>query len=156
MILAVRGVPVAQGSKRFLGVTKAGKGIIVDSKQDRLDAWRSDIIGAVERYRDKHPDDLMPYQQAVMARMVFSFLRPKSKSPRARPYMTVAPDLEKLARGACDALKAAGAIADDCLIVEYTRLAKVYCNEDPDALEVPGLWCVLLEVAPPEPITRGT
>lgn len=156
MILAVRGVPVAQGSKRFLGVTKAGKGIIVDSKQARLDAWRSDIIGAVERYRDKHPTVSLPYQQAVMARMVFSFLRPKTVSPRRRPYMTTSPDLEKLARGACDALKAAGAIADDCLIVEYTRLAKVYCNEDPDALEVPGLWCVLLEVAPSEPITRGT
>lgn len=155
MMLAILGPPVAQGSKRFLGVTKAGKGIIVDSKQARLDAWRSDVIGAVERYRDKNPDDLMPYQQAVLAKMVFSFLRPKTVSPRKRPYMTTSPDLEKLARGACDALKAAGAIADDCLIVEYTRLAKVYCREDPEALEVPGLYVVLHEVSPPEPITRG-
>jgi Holliday junction resolvase RusA-like endonuclease len=150
MMLAILGSPVAQGSKRFLGVTKAGKGIIIDSKQARLDSWRSDIIGAVERYRERHPDDLMPYTQAVLARMVFSFLRPKSVSPRKRPYMTTSPDLEKLARGACDALKAAGAIADDCLVVEYTRLAKVYCKEDPDALEVPGLYVVLHEIAPPE------
>lgn len=155
MMLAILGPPVAQGSKRFLGVTKAGKGIIVDSKQARLDAWRSDVIGAVERYRDKNPDDLMPYQQAVLARMVFSFLRPKTVSPRKRPYMTTSPDLEKLARGACDALKAAGAIADDCLIVEYTRLAKVYCREDPEALEVPGLYVVLHEVAPPEQLMKG-
>lgn len=150
MMLAIRGTPVAQGSKRFLGVTKAGKGIIVDSKQARLDSWRSDIIGAVERYQDEHPDDILPYQQAVLAMMVFSFLRPKSVTPRKRPYMTTSPDLEKLARGACDALKAAGAIADDCLIVEYTRLAKVYCREDPDALEVPGLYVVLHEIDPPE------
>jgi len=150
MMLAIYGTPVAQGSKRFLGVTKAGKGIIVDTKQARLDSWRSDVIGAVERYRDNHSADTLPYRQAVLARMVFSFLRPKSVTPRKRPYMTTAPDLEKLARGACDALKAAGAIADDCLIVEYTRLAKVYCKEDPDALDVPGLWVVLHEIAPPE------
>lgn len=150
MMLAILGTPVAQGSKRFLGVTKAGRGIIVDSKQARLDVWRSDIIGACERYRERHPDDLMPYQKAVLARMVFSFLRPKSVSPRKRPYMTTSPDLEKLARGACDAFKAAGVIGDDCLVVEYTRLAKVYCKEDPDALEVPGLYVVLHEIDPPE------
>ena len=58
----------------------------------------------------------------------------------------MAPDLDKLARGVQDALKDAGVVRDDCLIVEYTRLAKVYASEDPESLDRPGVMIIIGEL----------
>jgi hypothetical protein len=49
------------------------------------------------------------------------------------------PDLSKLARATEDALVDAGLLRDDARIVEYLRLAKVFPNEDPEALDAPGV-----------------
>ena len=46
--------------------------------------------------------------------------------------------MSKLARSTEDALTDAGLWRDDSRVVEYTRLAKVWANEDRDALGVPG------------------
>ena len=87
--------------------------------------------------------------------MVFTFVRPKSHYRTGRnahllrddapTRPATIPDLSKLARSTEDALKDAGVIRDDSLIVEYRRLAKVYAGEDPDALSTPG---VLVRIAP--------
>jgi Holliday junction resolvase RusA-like endonuclease len=90
----------------------------------------------------------------IIARMVFSFRRPKTIKFSKRPFPSVYPDLSKLCRSTEDALKAAGAIADDSLIVEYTRLAKVYCGEDEDSLETPGAYIIIAKLEPREGIGR--
>jgi Holliday junction resolvase RusA-like endonuclease len=63
-----------------------------------------------------------------------------------------------------DALTAAGVWVDDARVVEYTRLAKVFCNEDPEALDRPGVVIHIgelvdseaLEGTPPGRRKRGT
>ena len=52
-------------------------------------------------------------------------------------------------RAVGDALQKCGVVEDDAQIVEFTRLAKVYCNEDVESLEVPGARIVVLPTAPP-------
>lgn len=151
MLIDVRGKPAPKGSKRHVG-----RGRIIENNQEELDTWVNHIRNEVKLYREQHPETVFPYTGAVVARMVFSFARPRSVSVRARPYMTVKPDVDKLARGVGDALKDAGVIADDAQIIEFVRLSKVYCNEDPESLEVPGVRIVVLPVAPPEQITKGS
>ena len=154
MKIQVYGNPAPQGSKRFLGNTKIGKGIMVEAS-NKTAPWRADVIGAVRRYIDDWPG-FQTYDGPLVGRMVFTFARPASVSRRKRPYMTVAPDLSKLIRSTEDALQAAGAIRDDCLIVEYLRAAKVYVGEDPEALDAPGVLIVLGPLVPLAEITRGT
>lgn len=148
MMIQAYGQPVPQGSKRYLGNTKVlHRPVMVDQNAKGLATWRSDIVGAVRRYIEDHPH-FCRFEGAVVARMVFSFQRPRSSTPKKRPYMTVAPDIDKLARGVGDALQVAGAIADDALIVDFTRLAKVYCGEDPESLETPGALIILGALVP--------
>jgi len=154
MKIQVYGNPAPQGSKRFLGTTRVGgKGIMVETSK-KTAPWRADVIGAVRRYVDEWPD-FAPYDGPLIGRMVFTFARPASVSRKKRPYMSVAPDLSKLIRSTEDALQAAGAIRDDCLIVEYTRQAKVYVGEDPEALDAPGALIVLGPLVPLAEITGG-
>ena len=138
MKIIVYGTPAPQGSKNFMGVTKTGRGIIKESS-NRVTPWRSDVMTACRQQVPQYP----PYELAVACRMIFSFHRPPSVKRGKRPFPSVAPDLSKLCRGTEDALQAAGVLRDDCLIVEYTRLAKVYVDEDPEALDRPGCLIIL-------------
>jgi hypothetical protein len=45
VIIRAYGTPATQGSKRYLGVTKTGRGIIADTS-DKTAPWRSDVMGA--------------------------------------------------------------------------------------------------------------
>lgn len=135
MRIVAYGTPAPQGSKRFLGQTKLGRGIMVETS-NKVTPWRSDVITACRGI------DQEPFTGPVICRMIFSMLRPASVKRAKRPFPSIAPDLSKLCRATEDALQAAGVLRDDCLIVEYTRLAKVYVNEDPEALDRPG--CLIL------------
>lgn len=141
MIIIVYGEPAPQGSKKFMGVTKQGKGILAEAS-DKTSPWRADIMTAARAALETlgRPS---PLDGALVMRVVFSFTRPKSIKRAKRPFPSVYPDLSKLIRSTEDALKAAGVIRDDALICEYTRLAKVYCNEDPEALTSPGAFIVI-------------
>ena len=153
MIITVYGEPAPQGSKRAINKGNAtGRAVTIVDSSPKLAPWRSDVIYFTRNVLDK--GDVTTLDGPILARMVFSFRRPKSVKYSKRPYPSVYPDLSKLARSTEDALKAAGAIQDDALIVEYTRLAKVYCNEDPEALESPGCYIVLGFAEPLEGIGR--
>jgi len=141
MIIQVYGNPAPQGSKKFMGTTKSGRGILVEANS-RTTPWRADVMTAARAVLD-HLGWPMPFDKAVVARMVFSFARPVSVKRAKRPFCSVAPDLSKLVRATEDALTAAGVWADDALVVEYTRLAKVYCGEDEEALDRPGCLIVV-------------
>jgi len=147
-MITVWGTPAGQGSKRFLGKTKSGRGIMVETS-DKTAPWRSSIINACTEYWRLHHDGTpVPFAEPVIARIIFCFPRPASVSRKKRPFMSVAPDLDKLIRACLDGLTAGGAIADDALVTEFTRVAKVYCGEDPEALDVPGAVIVLGRLVP--------
>ena len=101
--------------------------------------WRDDVRAAALAIAPAAPLD-----GPLSVRMVFTVAKPKSAPKRRRTWPATMPDLSKLARSTEDALTSAGIWADDARVVEYTRLAKVFPGEDPEALDVPG---VRIEVA---------
>jgi Holliday junction resolvase RusA-like endonuclease len=132
--LIVYGTPGPQGSKRYVGRSKKGRGIMIESSA-KVKPWRQDVKAAAERVRNGAP----PLDGNLVARMVFTMPKPKSAPKTRRTYPNVKPDVTKLARSTEDALVDAGLIRDDARIVGYDRLFKVYPNEDPEALEAPGV-----------------
>jgi Holliday junction resolvase RusA-like endonuclease len=147
MIIEVYGNPAPQGSKKVFGRTKLGRTIMAEAS-DKVTPWRADVMTFARQALEEHLRIYQlvtwrPMEGPIVARMVFSFARPPSVKRSKRAHPSVTPDLSKLARSTEDALQAAGIIKDDALIVEYTRLAKVYCGEDPEALDSPGALLVL-------------
>jgi crossover junction endodeoxyribonuclease RusA len=134
LAIVVYGRPAPQGSKRHVG-----KGRMVESSE-HLKPWReavrSEAAAKVAAVREIGPLPTVPITGPVAARMVFTMSAPKSARPGDRP--AVEPDLDKLVRGTCDALADAGVIANDKLIVEFDRVAKVYPCWDPESLDRPG------------------
>ena len=141
MIIRVHGHPAPQGSKKALGRSAAGKTIIVDSSPNTA-PWRADVKEAA-RATLEHLGWPAPFDGPLVMRVVFSFNRPATVKRSRRPFPSVYPDLSKLIRSTEDALKAAGVIKDDALICEYTRLAKVYVNEDEEALDREGALIII-------------
>lgn len=136
------GQPAPQGSKKPLGRAASGKTIIVEASA-KTKPWRADVKAACEEWMERHPD--CTFTESVTVEMVFTFLRPASVRRVKRPFPSIPPDLCKLARSTEDAITASGLWLDDKLVVEYTRLAKVYSGEDRDSLTRPG---VLIRIKP--------
>jgi len=142
--ITVHGIPAPQGSKKFVGHNRAGRGVLVESSK-KVKPWRSAVVAAAIPARPPAPLD-----GPLVADMVFTMPRPRSHYGTGRNagqlkerYVSAvpdrAPDLSKLVRSTEDALTDAGVWADDARVVAYGRLAKVYAGSgDPDALDVPG------------------
>lgn len=139
MLIVVYGMPAPQGSKKFVGHAANGRGIMVESSK-KVKPWREDVKAAAEKVRN----GATPMDGPLVARMVFTMPKPKSAPKRRVTFPCTKPDVSKLARSTEDALKDAGVYIDDARIVGYSRLWKVYPNEDPEALEAPG---VRIEIA---------
>lgn len=131
--LLVYGSPAPQGSKKFVGMSKAGRGILVESSK-KVAPWRQDVAAAARAVKEGRP----PMDGNLVVRMIFTVPKPKSAPKKRRTYPNTRPDLSKLARSTEDALVEAGLIADDARIVEYQRLAKVFPGEDGDSLVSTG------------------
>lgn len=133
------GRPAPQGSKRFVGVSRRGKGkgIMIESSS-YVKPWRDDVRMAALRVKPDRPLD-----GALRVRMVFTVRKPASAPRKGRAYPRTRPDLSKLARSTEDALTSAGLWTDDGRVTEYARLAKVYPNEDPEALDAPGVRIIV-------------
>lgn len=144
MRIVVYGTPAPQGSKKLVRNKHTNQTHTLENSP-RLEPWRQDVKGAAEAVLDSlgRPQ---PFQGAVVMRLVFTFARPASVKRSKRPWPSVYPDLDKLARGVLDALKAAGVYRDDCLVTEFTRLAKVYVGGDPEALDRPGAVILIGEL----------
>lgn len=141
--IVVRGTPAPQGSKSFKGMSKAGRAILTESSK-KVRPWRQDVKAAAEALRER--TGAAPIDGPVVVSMVFTLQKPASAPKRRRTYPMRTPDLSKLARSTEDALTDAGVWADDARVVEYSRLAKVYPGEDPDALSSPGVVIMIGEV----------
>lgn len=98
--------------------------------------WRDDVKAAAEKAIGLTGHKAI--DGPVRVRMVFTVRKPASAPKRRRTWPATMPDLSKLCRSTEDALTAAGVWKDDARVVEYTRLAKVYPGEDPEAMDVPG------------------
>lgn len=134
IVIVVYGTPGPQGSKKFVGLSKSGRGILVESSA-KVKPWRENVHAAALAVRGRHA----PLDCALSVRMVFTMQKPIAAPKRRRTYPMRTPDLSKLIRSTEDALTSAGIWADDARVVEYARAAKVYPGEDPEALEAPGV-----------------
>jgi crossover junction endodeoxyribonuclease RusA len=131
----VYGMPAPQGSKKFVGTTAAGRGLMVESSK-KVKPWRMDVKAAAESARESLGATL---EGPLMVSMVFTLPKPASAPKRRKTWADKKPDLSKLARSTEDAISDAGLWTDDARVVEYSRLAKVFPGEDRDALDRPGV-----------------
>lgn len=159
MKIIVYGSPAPQGSKKFVGLAKSGRGILAESSK-KVRPWRQDVKAAAREALEAISVQMtamggsvvrvldagngihafpFPLDAPVRVRMVFTMPKPASAPKRKRTYPCRMPDLSKLARSTEDALTEAGIWKDDARVVEYSRLAKVYPGEDPEALDAPGV-----------------
>lgn len=136
--LIVYGLPAPQGSKKYLGQSRAGHAILVESSA-KVKPWRSAVKEAARTFLDVNGARGYPLDCALWVSMVFTMPKPASAPKTRRIFAMRKPDLSKLCRSTEDALKDAGLIADDARIVEYLRLAKVFPGEDEQSLASPGV-----------------
>lgn len=95
----VFGTPQPKGSARGFVAMKAGKPrAIVTSDNKKLRGWADSV-----RYAAQDAGDVF-FEGAVRLDIDFHFSRPKSATPKKRPFMTTRPDVSKLVRAAEDAL----------------------------------------------------
>lgn len=149
--IVVYGMPAPQGSKKFVGTTKEGRGLLVESSK-KVKPWRMDVKAAAEAIRERLPATL---DGPLVVSMVFTMPKPSTAPKRRRTWPDRKPDVSKLARSTEDALSDAGLWADDARVVEYSRLAKVFPGEDPDALASPGARIRVWAVEQPVPEQRA-
>lgn len=144
--LTIIGTPAPQGSKVAFAARKGsrkkgnleytGKVTMLEQTRKTLVPWRKAVTEqAAEQY-----DRPAPLDVPLSFGMIFLIKRPKSVR---RPYPSVTPDLSKLVRGTEDALKVAGVIRDDALIVRYHELEKRYAADG----EQPGVLISILPLA---------
>lgn len=118
LVVAVPGVPAAQGSMRALGPKR-----IVHSNAEKLLPWRESI--AWHTRQEMAAVGLEePWDGPVEVQATFALPRPKSAT-KARWSPDRKPDIDKLARGLLDSLVFAGALVDDAQVVTLT-VSKVY------------------------------
>jgi Holliday junction resolvase RusA-like endonuclease len=129
----VYGMPGPQGSKRHVG-----RGVMIESSK-KVKPWREAVKFAALEARA----GAAPLDGPLVARMVFTLPKPVSAPKRSRTWACRKPDLSKLIRSTEDALTDAGFWADDARVVEYSRIAKVFPGEDPEALDAPGVTIVV-------------
>lgn len=144
----VYGTPAPQGSKKFVGTNKAGRGILVESSK-KVKPWRQDVKAAGEAVArllaPGNPYGVAPLDQPLIVSMFFTLPKPASAPKRRRTWPDKKPDLSKLARSTEDALVDAGLIRDDSRIVE-AHLAKAFPGEHPKALQSPGVSIIIYAV----------
>jgi Holliday junction resolvase RusA-like endonuclease len=137
----VYGTPAPQGSKSFRGISKhTGRAVMVESSK-KVAPWRK-VVKQEAQLAFMRADRVV-LDGPLIARMVFTLPKPKNAPKRSRTWPDRMPDLSKLQRSTEDALTDAGLIADDARIVEYSRAAKVFPGEDPEALDAPGVRIVI-------------
>lgn len=93
------GVPVPQGSMKAF-THPGAKFASITSDNKKLKPWRQEVAGCAIREMDGAP----PTNGAVELAVRFYFQKPKS-TPKYVTEMITKPDVDKLIRGICDALK---------------------------------------------------
>jgi len=137
--ITVYGMPGPQGSKRFVGRAKSGRGILVESSE-KVKPWREAVKFAA-REAMQAAKLSAPLDGPLVVGMWFTLPKPASAPKKRETFPDRKPDLSKLARSTEDALSDAGLWADDARVVGYTGLWKFYPAEGERSLQSPG--CVI-------------
>jgi Holliday junction resolvase RusA-like endonuclease len=131
--ILVAGTPKTSGSKKFVGRTKTGRGILVDDSGKPGEDWRRQVAQVAALRRDEAGWQLC--RGAVRLDVTFYRARPKSHftatgAPRksAPTWPTTRPDRDKLSRSISDSITGV-LIADDAQIVAG-ELRKVWGDWD--------------------------
>lgn len=138
----VIGTPAAQGSKRPFRNKFSGKISMVEMSK-KLSPWREAVKFAARQVITTTPAIPGPVSVAI----VFTMPKPKSAPKRTRTFPDRTPDIDKCLRSTFDALVQAGVIEDDARVVRCAAM-KVYPNEWPGALDVPGALIRVSAFAP--------
>lgn len=140
MTITVYGSPAPQGSKRFVGHAKSGRGILVESSA-KVKPWRQDVRAAAIEAISNIPESTRArdfcYFGALEVHMIFTLAKPKCARKKYRTWPDKKPDLSKLVRSTEDALTDAGVWEDDARIVRCVA-SKCYPGEGFDSLDIPG------------------
>jgi len=115
----VPGEPVAKGRPRFS--TRGGKTRTYTPTKTAEAEW-SIRLYAVAAFGNQEVFD-----GPVRVRLVFVLRRPKSVSAKKRPWPSVKPDVDNLAKTVLDALSAAVAWIDDSLVC-ILEVEKMYAS----------------------------
>jgi len=119
----VKGEPQPKGSARAF--VRNGRAIVT-SDNPGVRRWEETIRFVLQDW----PHGILTGPVSLV--MVFTLVRPASVSPKRRPFPTVRPDVDKLARAGLDAMSGV-VFSDDAQVIE-ALVGKVYG-------EVPGLAC---------------
>lgn len=130
--ITVLGRPAPQGSKKFVGTNKAGRGILVESSK-KVRPWRQEVKAAGELAMAGAP----PLDGPLVCVMTFTVPKPASAPKTRRTWPSTRPDGSKLARSTEDALTDAGVWVDDARAVTVVA-HKRYPGEGRNALHAPG------------------
>lgn len=139
------GTPAPQGSKKGFVNKRTGRVQMVESS-NKVTPWREDVRQAALAVMEAH--HLATLDGPLDVRMVFTMPKPAGAPKTRRTWPMRYPDVSKLARSTEDALTSVGLWADDARVVNYSRLAKVYPGEDPEALDRPGVNITVARVVP--------
>lgn len=135
--IKVHGLPAPQGSKKFVGMSKSGRGILIESSK-KVKPWREAVKSAAwEQIAKVGLAGLGMIRGPVEVEMIFTMPKPKSAPKRRVTWPDRTPDLSKLVRASEDALTDAGAWEDDARIVRCSS-SKVFPGEGADSLPIPG------------------
>jgi len=132
IVLTVFGSPAPQGSKKFVGTTASGRGLMAESSK-KVKPWRQDVKAAAIAAMSGRP----PLDGPLVAVMTFTLPKPTSAPKSRRTWPCRKPDASKLARSTEDALTDAGMWVDDARSVTLV-VRKVFPGEGEDALQSPG------------------
>lgn len=135
----VYGTPGPQGSKRFVGRAKSGRGIMVESSA-KVKPWREAVKHAAREAMAQA--GIATIDAPIRVRMVFTVAKPASAPKTRRTWPMRKPDGSKLQRSTEDAISDAGLWRDDARVVEWSG-AKVFPMEHPEALASPGVRVVI-------------
>lgn len=143
MRIEVFGAPAPQGSKKFVGLAKSGRGIMVESSA-KVKPWRQDVkAAALAAMAGRAPMD-----GPLVAEMTFTVPKPAGAPKTRRTWPCRKPDASKLARSTEDALTDAGVWTDDARAVTVVA-HKRYPGEGRNALHAPG---AVIEIWPAEAV----
>lgn len=136
--IEVRDRPAPQGSKRFVGRSKTGRGIMIESSASGVGTWREAVkAAALKTIADLGVgwSPVFPKGMPVQLTLLFVFDRPAKHYRTGRNahllrddapnHVVNTPDLSKLIRSTEDALTAAGVWWDDSQVVEI-RATQIY------------------------------
>jgi Holliday junction resolvase RusA-like endonuclease len=126
----VDGIAEPKGSVR--GFNVKGRVVIVHggNSPGKYKAWVRDVTAAAKVWQEVHRRTIQD-DEPIAVDLWFYLPRPKSASKRV-VYPIRRPDIDKLARLACDCIVKAGLIADDARIVDLT-LHKRFATDQPYA-----------------------